>query len=125
MDSKYETLFKEEIVRFCSLVSPKVIFNIINEHNYCLSINSPIYSYAFGTKIFDYMLLNKQIIHFSNGGELAKKLQEFGQIVVSYDKSDVRAVFDLLLTAYDVKNKVDYSDFDIETLIKKYEDLLI
>ena len=124
LNSKYEVLVREGIVCFNALVSPKKIFDIINRHDYCLSINSPLYPYAFGTKIFDYMLLNKKIIHFSNGGELSKKLKEFNQIVISYNKNEVRDKFNFLLDK-DIKSKVDYSEFSIEHLIKRYEDLLI
>ena len=125
LDSKYEKLLKEKVICFHSFVSPKKIFNIINMYDYTLSINSPLYPYAFGTKVFDYMLLNKRIIHFSNGGELSKKLKEFNQIVVSYNKEEVKKMLELLLKNQNLQASVDYSEFDLENITRDIKELFI
>ena len=125
LNSKYEKLLQEEVICFHSLVSPKKIFTIINMYDYCLSINSPLYPYAFGTKVFDYMLLNKKIIHFSNGGELSKKLKEFNQIVVSYNQNEIKKLLELLLNRQNLKDNIDYSEFDLENITKDIRGLLI
>ncbi len=123
--SKYNTLFGEGIINFNSLVSPKEIFKIMAEHDYCLSINSPLYPYAFGTKVFDYMLLNKKIIHISNGGELFEKLQEFGQICVPYKQLEIDNMLESILKDLDINVSIDYSDFDLKNITKKYMELFI
>jgi len=124
LDSKYNILFENKIVSFNSLVSPQKIFRIINEHEYCLSINSPIYSYAFGTKIFDYMMLNKKIIHISNGGELSRILTTQGQYVARYNIEDIKKVFNQLLRDKNHMHNINYDKFDIYNLTKEYEKLL-
>jgi hypothetical protein len=123
LDSKYNILFENKVISFNVLVPPKVIFKIINEHNYCLSINAPMYPYAFGTKIFDYMMMNKKIIHISNGGELSDILIRENQFVSNYAKQNVVELFNLVL---DNRNStiVNYSKYNIEKLTKSYEELL-
>jgi len=125
LDRKYSVLFEQKIVNFYSLVPPTEIMKIINEHQYCLSINSPIYPYAFGTKVFDYMLLGKQIIHISNGGELARLLKSMKQYVVWYEKKQIKDILHRILNESEVNKVNDYSRFDIENLISKFERLLI
>ncbi len=125
LNPKYIKLLKGGIVNFKGLVSPKEIFGIINEYDYCLSINSPLYPYAFGTKVFDYMMLNKKIIHISNGGELSKKLKEFGQITVSYNTNEIRNMLDIILNNQLNNLKLDYGEFNLENITKKYTELFI
>jgi glycosyltransferase involved in cell wall biosynthesis len=123
LGKKYNSLFEKKIVNFFGLVPPKEIFNIINMHEYCLSINAPIYPFAFGTKIFDYMMLNKRIIHISNGGELSNILIEENQIAVSYSYEEILRVFQNL--KYNVKSSENkYQDYDIANLVEKYKFLL-
>jgi len=123
LDNKYVTLFEQKIVNFYSLVSPTEIMKIINKHEYCLSINSQIYYYAFGTKIFDYMLFGKKIIHISNGGELYELLKTKGQLVSYYNHKNIEDIFNNKIF-YKSKVDADYSEFSIENLTKKYEELL-
>jgi len=125
LETKYQKLFDEKIVNFFPMVSPKKIIDIINNHKYCLSVNSPIYSYAFGTKIFDYMMLKKKIIHISNGGELSNILSENKQIVLEYDIQDINRAIELILECTDSLNLIEYQDFDIVNLISQYKKLLI
>ncbi len=82
---KYHSLL-DTMVIFKDLVKPSELTKILLEYRYCLSINSKFASYAYGTKIFDYMVLNKKIIHISNGGALYKTLESQNQFVSPYDK---------------------------------------
>jgi glycosyltransferase involved in cell wall biosynthesis len=124
LDIKYNTLFEKKIVSFNALVPPKVIFKIINEHNYCLSINAPMYPYAFGTKIFDYMMMNKKIIHISNGGELSSILVEQNQHVSNYEKQEISSTFNSILSMAESISSVNYNKFDIYNLTQDYKRLI-
>lgn len=122
LDKKYTELFDFGVVNFYELVSPQRIFSIINEHQYCLSINSPSYPYAFGTKIFDYMMLNKSIIHISGDGELSKLLIKYKQLVSDYNKDEIEELLKFIVDDKTNK-KIEYNDFDIETLIEQFKRL--
>jgi glycosyltransferase involved in cell wall biosynthesis len=122
LDKKYCNLLNK-IVFFHRPISPKKILLEMCKHEYCLSINSPIYPYAFGTKIFDYMLLNKKIIHISDGGELHSLMKTLGQISINYNKNQLSTVFNNLNTSNN-QNIINYSEFNIEELLKQYEALI-
>lgn len=124
LDSKYNILFENKIVSFNALVPPKVIFKIINEHDYSLSINAPMYSYAFGTKIFDYMMMSKKIIHISDGGELSGILVEQNQYVSNYNKQEIANIFKSILLSTGNKSSVDYNKFDMYNLTQDYKRLI-
>jgi glycosyltransferase involved in cell wall biosynthesis len=124
LDKKYYFLFEKKVVNFYEMVSPKEIYNIINEHDYCLSINSPIYPYAFGTKIFDYMMLNKKIIHISGDGELSRLLIKKGQFVANYNKEEIKNIIKKILNE-NTYSVINYDEFDIANLVKNFERLFI
>lgn len=110
-------------VFFCQLVSPEEILRIVSKE-YCLSINSKIAPYAFGTKIFDYMGLNKKIIHISEGGQLFDLLKAKKQFVCRYDLNNIVNVLLSLKEDYVNKNNldnIDYSEYSIVNLINKLE----
>ena len=108
LDNKYLPLFEQKVINFYSLVSPTKIMSIINEHQYCLSINSKIYPYAFGTKVFDYMLLDKNIIHISNGGELYELLKKKRQLVSYYDNKKIENIFESQIFYKSSNIDIDY-----------------
>ncbi|MGB2551769.1 hypothetical protein ACPF04_01175 [Campylobacter sp. MOP51] len=117
--------FLDKLVFFHDFIPPKDILKVISTQDYCLSINSPIYPYAFGTKIFDYMMLNKKIIHISEDGELSKVLFGANQYVSNYNDFNIRK---MVLRIVDERNSYcvnDYNDFNINSLTSKIEDLLV
>lgn len=112
--------FIGKIVFFNKPTSHSEIIKIIQKHDYCLSINSPAYPYAFGAKIFDYMLLNKEIIHISNYGELYELMLMTGQHVSDYNTSNVeKMLLDISTKATD-SSEIDYSCFDIKNLTVQF-----
>lgn len=122
---KYTPLMGK-IIHFNGLIGPKQIIKEIERSSHCLSINAKFASYAFGTKIFDYMGLNKRILHISEGGELFDLLKEKKQLVCRYDIEEVRQVLLQLKREYlngCVDNITDYSDYAIHHLTKKLEEL--
>lgn len=121
IDIKYKKLVNT-VVKFHSFVSPSEILSLIDQHQYCLSINSPIYPYAFGTKIFDYMMLNKKIIHISGYGELSNLLIEMGQFVADYNKEEIKNMFEKILVD-DEQVVANYDKFNIKNLTKDIERL--
>lgn len=82
------------------MVGPDQVPNLINKAYACLSINSIGSEYAFGTKIFEYLALNKTVFHVSNGGELYDELRRSGQIVSHYKKSDIHQALITLKARY-------------------------
>ena len=124
LDEKYNRLLGS-IIKFRKLVAPSQIFKEIALHDYALSINSPMYPYAFGTKIFDYMMLNKKIIHISNEGELSQVLRDSKQLVANYEKDNIRKIFNITMLNQKRSDDGMYHQFDIENLIKEYEKLFI
>lgn len=126
LNNKYRTLINKNIF-FYNLVSPEEILKIVSKKGYCLSINSKFASYAFGTKIFDYMGLDKKIIHISEGGQLFDLLKEKKQFVCRYDLNNI--VDTLLSLKEDYVNKnsfdnIDYSEYSIVSLMYKLEKYL-
>lgn len=123
LDSKYKLLINKNVF-FCQLVSPEEILRIVSKKEYCLSINSKFAPYAFGTKIFDYMGLNKKIIHISEGGQLFDLLKAKKQFVCRYDLNNIVNVLLSLKEDYVNKNNldnIDYSEYSIVNLINKLE----
>jgi hypothetical protein len=122
---KYRYLINKNIF-FNDFIPPKDILKIIAKTQYCLSINSRFASYAFGTKIFDYMALNKQIIHISNGGSLYNLLDNSNNFAVTYDIIQIKNVLLKIKDTYlnDDENIKSNEQFDINTIIKKLEKCL-
>jgi hypothetical protein len=124
VDLKYKQLLNK-VVFFHSFVSPTQIMKLINEHNYCLSINSPLYPYAFGTKVFDYMMLNKKIIHISGEGELSILLRELNQYVADYNLNSIENLILKIHEEINHDNNKDYERFNLVNLTKDFERLFI
>ncbi len=127
IDDKYRHLIAKNIF-FKEFVSPKDIVKVMADFSFCLSINSKFASYAFGTKIFDYMALNKKIVHISNGGILYDLLEEKSQFVSNYDIENVKNVLLKMKNDYlknESKSLKNYSEFSLENLTLKLEKLFI
>ena len=62
----------------------------ISKYQICLSINAPNYPHAFGSKIFDYMAMNKNIFHISDEGELYYLLKKSKNLVSRYDPNEIK-----------------------------------
>ncbi len=123
LDVKYKTLVNNIII-FKPFVNPSSIHSIISNFRYCLSINSKFASYAFGTKIFDYMVLDKKILHISNGGSLYELLDAQNQFVCDYKVENMKK--NLLNIKKDYlevtsNNAVDYNDFSLNSLTLNLE----
>lgn len=78
-----------ERFRFRPLVPPAEVAGIVAAHPFCLSINSPLEPFAFGTKIFDYFAVGRRILHISEGGELSDLLAARGHFVARYDADEL------------------------------------
>lgn len=124
LEHKYAPLL-DKVVFFHSLIPSSKIFDKISENNYCLSINAPIYPYAFGTKVFDYMMLNKKIIHISGDGELSKLMISFNQFSVDYDLEKIKDMLYRLVPQSNSNTFLAYEKFNIENLTKAFERLFI
>lgn len=125
LDKKYNVLLGKNIV-FKSFIPPDKIIDIVAKYRYTLSINSKFASYAFGTKIFDYMALNKKILHISNGGALYDVLQEKEQFVSTYNMDRMQEVLLQMKNEYLENNthvNIDYSDFSLDNIVLKFEKL--
>jgi glycosyltransferase involved in cell wall biosynthesis len=127
IDDKYYHLIEKNIF-FKEFVPPEEIVKIIASFSYCLSINSKFASYAFGTKIFDYMALNKKIVHISNRGALYDLLEEQKQFVSNYDIENIKNILLKMKDDYvnnESKLLQNYSDFSLEKLTVTLEKLFI
>lgn len=72
------------------VVSPQEIFGIMQQHEFCMSINAPKHANAIGAKTFDYMGLNKKILLISPEGELSKMLRASQQFVSDYSPAQMK-----------------------------------
>ncbi|GEM_PF-1736861 len=122
-------IYKKIVVLYKTMPQAE-LFDEINKNTYCLSINGPYDSKAMGTKIYDYVQLNKKVIHISNGGELYDMLNNDSNFVSDYQIENVKGM--LLKIKDDYLNKsfldVNHSSFDrfnIKFLAKEYEKLFI
>ena len=126
LENKYNSLINKQIC-FKPFISPKEVIEEIAEHYCTLSINSKFASYAFGTKIFDYMALQKKIVHISEGGTLFDLLQKKGQYVCRYDRELVKEVLITLKEDYLSQTNtgnIDYSEFSLDSITTQFEKTL-
>ncbi len=124
---KYKGLINKNVY-FYDFIPPEDILKEIANCRYALSINSKFAPYAFGTKIFDYMALNKKIVHISNGGALYNLLESKNQFVSDYDIKSIKQI--LRNVKKDFLNdgsmsRVDYSEFSIDKLATRLNDLFV
>ncbi|MBT3261232.1 hypothetical protein HOC37_01770 [bacterium] len=124
--NKYYDILQKNF-RFHTKVEQKEVLNITNEYYVCLSINAPIYPYTIGAKIFDYMLLNKRIFHISELGEFSRLLKSKKQFVADYNLDTIKEQLIKIKADFlaNKRDKFDYSEFDLERLVGKFEGLLI
>lgn len=111
------------------MVGPDQVPNLINNAYACLSINSIGSEYAFGTKVFEYLALNKTVFHISNGGELYDELSASGQIVSYYEKSDILCALSILKAQYraapaSISTNQSESKFSLESAANSFYRLL-
>ncbi len=127
LNNKYAFLFNKNIF-FNKFIEPTKVLEVISKCRYCLSINSPTANYAFGTKIFDYMGLNKKIIHISNKGILYDILERENQYVCEYNLEKMKNVLKELKNDF-INNEdeasYNFEDFDVQNLVKKLENVFI
>lgn len=123
LNNKYKSLVNSIII-FKPFVSPSEINKLISNFRYCLSINSEFAPYAFGTKVFDYMALNKKILHISNGGSLYDLLDSKNQFVSNYNLISMKNILIDMKNDY-LKNSdnhlIKFNDFELENLTLKLE----
>jgi glycosyltransferase involved in cell wall biosynthesis len=127
LEHKYSSLLNKNIY-FKPFISPKDVIGKIAEHYCTLSINSKFAPYAFGTKIFDYMALQKKIVHISEGGALFDLLQNKKQYVSRYNSEEMKKVLVTLKEDYLSRKEtdhIDYSEFSLASLTAQLENFLI
>ena len=123
LDLKYKKLINKNIY-FNNFIAPNEVISIISKNRYCLSINSKFASYAFGTKVFDYMGLNKKILHISNGGTLYNILEKENQFVCNYDLHKMKNILLDLKNDFinkNISNGLDYKEYSITKLTNYLE----
>ena len=127
INTKYNKYIDKNLF-FNESVSPNEIMEIIASNKYCLSINSKFASYAFGTKIFDYMALNKKIFHISNGGVLYDILKDKKQFVSIYTLEEIKKTLILIKLDYQQNindELVEYDEYSIKKLTNKLVEYLV
>jgi hypothetical protein len=113
---KYKPLLNKNVF-FYNLLDKDKILKKISKSFFCLSINSSYAPYAFGTKIFDYMALNKRILHLSNKGDLSDILKNKKQLVCSYNLDDIKKTLIQLKKIYVNKEEnllINYDEFSLK-----------
>lgn len=112
------------LINFYDFVSPKCAMQKIANADVCLSINSPFYPEAFGTKVYDYMSLNKRILHISGEGELSQLLRSKGQYVCDYEGLQLDSILSAFCRSNDTKQDTQqYEQFNILNLTTELEAL--
>lgn len=125
---KYSSLINTSIY-FKSMVPPSEVKILIGKSFACLSINAAHASYAFGTKVFEYMGQEKPIFHISNGGELSAILEQTGNVVATYNKDSIRESLLALHRRYLIgpterKGNDLFARFSLAAAANKFEALL-
>jgi hypothetical protein len=118
------TLIKKFFI-FHPIVSIDQIGKVISKYAICLSINAPNYSHAFGTKIFDYMALKKQIFLISNEGELLTLLKQKNHLTSDYSLERIKSVLLKIENREIVQFNDDFDQFDLNRQTGKLNKLLI
>ncbi len=129
--SSFDEKYKNHIgvnVFFKKMIPPNEVPNKILESYTCLSINSQGAEYAFGTKIFEYMALNRNILHISNGGELSELLSDSGQLTSSYDLEELAEVLLILKERFLSVDETSYGNslnerFSLRSTANQFEEL--
>lgn len=122
--SAHKKIIKEYFV-FHQIVDTSEVSNILSRFRYCLSINASDYSHAFGTKIFDYLALKKQVFHISNGGELYSILRDGGHLVAPYDAEKIKLILKKISTSESATSyNTNFSEFDLKNQVKKLINVL-
>jgi len=110
------------------IVSAREIFGVMNQHEFCMSINAQDKEHAntIGAKTFDYMGMNKKIILVAPEGELSQILRKQNQFVAEYSLESMKTtLLDMkkasLNTSNDVENQ--FRNFDITQLTEELEGL--
>jgi len=127
LSKRYKQFINKNIF-FKEFIPPREVLIEMAKYPFCLSINSKFSSYAFGTKIFDYMALDKRIVHISNGGALYNLLEEKGQFVTNYDIENVQSSLVKMKESYlskDSKSKENYVEFSLNELTLELEKIFI
>lgn len=116
-----------KLINLKGIIHPSEVPVTIQRYSAALTINAEFHTFAFGTKVFDYMGAKKRIMLISNGGELSELLEEKNQYVATYEIASIKNAL-LKLKQDFLKEKVvlhDYSDFDLFNLTTKLESYFI
>lgn len=105
--------------RFYPIVDSSEVWKVLGKYSFCLSINDPNYSHAFGTKIFDYMALKKTIMHISNGGELYSLLKNQNHFVSNYELDSMVVMLKQLQTVNFDYIKYEFNEFDLNNKVQQ------
>jgi hypothetical protein len=113
-------LIIEKYFEFNDFIPKNKVLEKVKNTDICLSINSKNNTHAFGTKIFDYLALNKMIWHISNGGELFFLLKHHGFLVSRYKEEEIMKIFDKisLNNFFNIDNSLS-KKFDLFFLTKE------
>jgi glycosyltransferase involved in cell wall biosynthesis len=81
----------EKLIQYRGVVSQSEVFEVLQRHEFCLSVNAPEHADLIGAKTFDYMGLGKKIFLISLPGELSDILSQSGQYVATYEVESIKA----------------------------------
>lgn len=121
--SSYKKTMQKYFV-FHPIVETTEVSKILSNFSYCLSINDPNYSHAFGTKIFDYMAMKKHIFHISNGGELFEILEKKNHMVATYDIEMIQLVLKRIESLQTTNFDINFDRFDLKVQTSKLINML-
>lgn len=118
LNSEYVKVINKHIIQN-KILPPKEAISQILKNDACLSINERKFSYLIGAKTYDYMALNKSILHISEEGELSDILERSGHFVSNYNiENCTNALKKLLLDNKSKKLNSNFKEFDIENINK-------
>jgi len=92
IDSEFQKRMASPAYEWVSIHAPlpqAKLFERLNEYDYLLTINTQNAPFAFGTKVFEYIALEKKVILISPKGELYDLLEEHDQFVANYETESI------------------------------------
>ena len=90
--------FVSKICLCHDFVIERTLLSKLTEFDICLTINDKRDAHAFGSKIFDYLSINKPIFGITGPGELHEFLSDHDMPVSSYSKEDMQEAVTKLIS---------------------------
>lgn len=131
MDHKAIELLKGsncDAISFKGNVSKKQILEELNNSDFFLLFTAPDHSYAFNTKIYEYLFLKKPIIYFGHAGKVSEYILK-NKVGMVFEPERLTENFtDFLnsknLTDFDLNKNVNIEEFDIKQITNKLMEII-